>query len=266
MERAGSRSTAFFRMVAARGDVRALHEPFAKVIDHGETELHGHTVTSTDELIDRLLHLAERIMVVLFKDTTDKRHQHVLERPDFLRSGRHTLLIRDPRSATGDRRPGTLMALTPLSAGVRSGSAEHVVCADAPPDDVRLAGEQLGAVLPGSSAVGCPGHLEHAGPALHALHPQAGTELATGFQVGDHLRDRGQELPSLRGIESSPVASERRLPFVGGAHTRVGPSTASVSAARNSPSLWNTRPWRPDSSSASTCCSPACQVVVQNHA
>ncbi len=102
MERAGSRSTAFFRMVAERGDVRALHEPFAKVIDHGETELHGHPVTTTDELIDRLLHLAERTMVVFFKDATDKRHQHVLERPDFLRSGRHTLLIRDPRPATGD--------------------------------------------------------------------------------------------------------------------------------------------------------------------
>jgi len=42
-------------------------------------------------------------MVVFFKDATDKRHQHVLERPDFLRSGRHTLLIRDPRSAAGDR-------------------------------------------------------------------------------------------------------------------------------------------------------------------
>jgi len=52
---------------------------------------------------DRLLHLAERTMVVFFKDATDKRHQHVLERPDFLRSGRHTLLIRDPRSAAGDR-------------------------------------------------------------------------------------------------------------------------------------------------------------------
>jgi len=43
-------------------------------------------------------------MVVFFKDATDKRHQHVLERPDFLRSGRHTLLIRDPRSAIRDPR------------------------------------------------------------------------------------------------------------------------------------------------------------------
>lgn len=91
-----SRSTAFFRMMVERGDVVALHEPFAKLVDHGETELPGHNVTSIDELIDRLLNLAERT-VVFFKETTDKRHQRVLERPDFLCSGQHTFLIRDPR-------------------------------------------------------------------------------------------------------------------------------------------------------------------------
>lgn len=91
-----SRSTAFFRMMAERDDVVALHEPFAEVVDHGETQLPGHNVTSIEELIDRLLNLAERT-VVFFKETTDKRHQRVLERPDLLRSGRHTFLIRDPR-------------------------------------------------------------------------------------------------------------------------------------------------------------------------
>ncbi len=91
-----SRSTAFFRVMAERGDVVSLHEPFAQVVDRGETELPGHSVTSIDELIDRLLDLAERTVVFL-KDTTDKRQQRVLERPDFLRSGRQTFLIRDPR-------------------------------------------------------------------------------------------------------------------------------------------------------------------------
>jgi len=82
--------------MAERDDVVALHEPFAEVVDYGETEVPGHNVTSIEELIDRLLDLAERT-VVFFKDTTDKRHQCVLERLDFLGSGRHTFLIRDPR-------------------------------------------------------------------------------------------------------------------------------------------------------------------------
>jgi len=62
-----SRSTAFFRMMVERGDVVALHEPFAKLDDHGETELPGRNVTSIDELIDRLLNLAERTRV-FFKE------------------------------------------------------------------------------------------------------------------------------------------------------------------------------------------------------
>lgn len=56
--------------------------------------------------------------------------------------------------------------------------------ADTPPDDVRLTGVNLVAVLEGGAAVIGPCHLPDTGMALHTLDTEAGMEaLAVAFKV-----------------------------------------------------------------------------------
>lgn len=61
--------------------------------------------------------------------------------------------------------------LRSLGEPLRLWLAENAVCADAPPDDVWVAGAQLVAVLEGGTAVGSPDHLPHARISLHSLDP-----------------------------------------------------------------------------------------------
>ena len=92
-----SRSTAFFRMMAERGDFTVVHEPFSYLAEFGYADVGGTRVTSAPGLIDALRSLAAR-KPVFAKETTGKRYPEVLADPDFLaRDALHTFLIRHPR-------------------------------------------------------------------------------------------------------------------------------------------------------------------------
>jgi hypothetical protein len=92
-----SRSTAFLRMMAQRGDHIVLHEPFSHVADFGRTVVGGREVRSEPELIAALT-AAGRTGRVFFKDTTDFRYPHVLADERFLRGATHTFIIRRPEA------------------------------------------------------------------------------------------------------------------------------------------------------------------------
>lgn len=92
-----SRSTAFFRMMAERGDLTVLHEPFSNRAEFGAAEVAGRPVATEAALVDAIRDLAVA-GPVFFKDTTDERYPGVLADEDFLaRDARHTFLIRHPR-------------------------------------------------------------------------------------------------------------------------------------------------------------------------
>ncbi|QXJ22400.1 sulfotransferase family protein [Actinomadura graeca] len=91
-----SRSTAFFRMMAERGDFDAVHEPFSYLAEFGRAELGGAPLTTEAELIGRLRERS-REHPVFVKDTTDERYPGVLADEDFLaRDAEHAFLIRHP--------------------------------------------------------------------------------------------------------------------------------------------------------------------------
>jgi hypothetical protein len=90
-----SRSTAFFRMMAERGDFQVLHEPFSNLVEFGRTDVGGRTVRSQRAVVDAIRDLAAD-GPVFFKDTTDERYAAVLSDVDFLRAATHTFLIRHP--------------------------------------------------------------------------------------------------------------------------------------------------------------------------
>ncbi len=71
--------------------------------------------------------------------------------------------------------------------------------ADATPDDVRLSGFDLIAVLKGRAAVVGPSHLPDTGMALDALHAKSGMEALFVFgEIGDEPSHRIAEFPLLR--------------------------------------------------------------------
>jgi hypothetical protein len=92
-----SRSTAFFRMMAERGDFTVVHEPFSYLAEFGHTDVAGTRVTSAAELIALMRELASR-GPVFAKETTGRRYPEVLASPSFLAADAvHTFLIRHPR-------------------------------------------------------------------------------------------------------------------------------------------------------------------------
>ena len=93
-----SRSTAFLRMMAERGDYTVLHEPFSHVADFGTAMVADREVHDEADLISALVTLAEQ-RPVFFKDTTDFDYPVLLASADFLARTTHTFLIRDPREA-----------------------------------------------------------------------------------------------------------------------------------------------------------------------
>jgi hypothetical protein len=94
-----SRSTAFFRMMAERGDFTVVHEPFSNLAEFGHTTIDGCQVRSQPELLAAIRALAAR-SPVFFKDTTDERYEAVLADDAFLAADAvHTFLIRDPAEA-----------------------------------------------------------------------------------------------------------------------------------------------------------------------
>jgi hypothetical protein len=92
-----SRSTAFFRMMAERGDFIPVHEPFSYLAEFGYATVGKTRVTSEAELIGALRDLA-RQGPVFVKDTTDERYPGVLTDLRFLAEDAvHTFLVRHPR-------------------------------------------------------------------------------------------------------------------------------------------------------------------------
>jgi hypothetical protein len=89
-----ARSTAFFRMMAERGDFTVVHEPFSYLLMHGHTDVGGTRVESEPDLVRALL---EYPGPVFAKETTGVRYGEVLATPEFLDGLTHTFLIRDPR-------------------------------------------------------------------------------------------------------------------------------------------------------------------------
>jgi Sulfotransferase domain len=89
-----SRSTAFFRMMAERGDFTVVHEPFSYLVMYGHTDVGGTRVRSEPDLIKALLELPGQVFA---KETTGVRYPEVLATPEFLDGVTHTFLIRDPR-------------------------------------------------------------------------------------------------------------------------------------------------------------------------
>jgi hypothetical protein len=92
-----SRSTAFFLMMAQRGDFLALHEPFSNLAEFGTVTVGGTQARSATDLL-AAIRAAALDQPVFFKDTTDERYPELLADREFLRSdARHTFLIRHPR-------------------------------------------------------------------------------------------------------------------------------------------------------------------------
>ena len=98
-----SRSTAFFRMMAERGDFTVVHEPFSYLAGSGYADIAGERITAPGDLIDALSSLACRGRVFA-KETTGRRYPEVLADQRFLGSGAvHTFLIRHPRETIVSR-------------------------------------------------------------------------------------------------------------------------------------------------------------------
>lgn len=91
-----SRSTAFFRMMAERGDFTVVHEPFSYLAEFGHTNVAGTRVTCPADLLAVLRDLGSRGHVFA-KETTGRRYPEVLASPEFLAGAVHTFLIRHPR-------------------------------------------------------------------------------------------------------------------------------------------------------------------------
>lgn len=91
-----SRSTVFFRTMVERPDLLALHEPFCNIANDSSTQVADRVVNSTDALTDALIELSAQ-QTVFFKDTTDCVYDSIFGRQDFLKSGRHAFLLRNPR-------------------------------------------------------------------------------------------------------------------------------------------------------------------------
>jgi hypothetical protein len=62
-----SRSTAFFRMMAERGDFTVVHEPFSYLVMHGHADVGGTRISSGLDLVKALLQLPGQWFV---KETT----------------------------------------------------------------------------------------------------------------------------------------------------------------------------------------------------
>ena len=82
-----SRSTAFFRMMAERGDFTMVHEPFSYLAEFGQADIAGERVTSAAGLISGLTSLG-RDGRVFAKETTGRHYPEVLADQQFLAAAR----------------------------------------------------------------------------------------------------------------------------------------------------------------------------------
>jgi Sulfotransferase domain len=91
-----TRSTAFFRSMAERGDMTALHEPFCKLRDFGETDAGGQTFDSPEKLLAWLLDETHGMRVFVKDHPPTYYLEDVLGNRRFLAEVRHAFLIRRP--------------------------------------------------------------------------------------------------------------------------------------------------------------------------
>ena len=91
-----SRSTAFLRMMLERGDHEVYHEPFSSIVVQGHATVGDATATSHAELL-KLLDERARDRRVFVKETTEYDYLGT-GGEDIPATGRHTFIIRDPRS------------------------------------------------------------------------------------------------------------------------------------------------------------------------
>jgi sulfotransferase family protein len=91
-----TRSTAFFRSIAERGDMTVLHEPFCKLRDFGETDAGARTFDSPRLLLDWLRDETHGISVFLKDHPPTAYLREVLADRRFLALTRHAFLIRRP--------------------------------------------------------------------------------------------------------------------------------------------------------------------------
>ncbi|MFG3711058.1 hypothetical protein [Micromonospora sp. NPDC047730] len=93
-------STAFLRMMIARGDVTVVHEPLVTLVDEGHVDLptaDGGAVTVTDPA-DVVAHLTGlgRDRTVFVKDTLEYRYRHLFDDPEAIADVTHTFIVREP--------------------------------------------------------------------------------------------------------------------------------------------------------------------------
>lgn len=93
-----SRSTAFARMMAERGDRTVVHEPFSQAVDFGEVKV-GDRIAHTEQEVLAALRAIAAEEPVFFKDTTDFHYPALLADQEFLAGATHTFIIRDPAEA-----------------------------------------------------------------------------------------------------------------------------------------------------------------------
>lgn len=77
------------------------------------------------------------------------------------------------------------------------GILQDIMCADAAPDDVRLALAQGRAVAERCASVWRPSHFEDARVPLHPFDAQSLAESRSGFQVNIHSFDGSEECVAL---------------------------------------------------------------------
>jgi hypothetical protein len=92
----GTPATAFFRMMARRGDFQPYQEPFSDLASARHCLLGGRTVTDPDHLLDEIL-AQSASMPVFFKDTTEHRHCELFADPRLFYEVAHTFIVGDPR-------------------------------------------------------------------------------------------------------------------------------------------------------------------------
>ncbi|MDG4766019.1 hypothetical protein O7632_18205 [Solwaraspora sp. WMMD406] len=93
-------STAFLRMMIARGDITVVHEPMVTLTDLGAVAVPDGadgtvTVTSAARLYAHLTVLARR-RPVFVKDTVEYRYRHLFDHPRDAAGLVHTFIVRHP--------------------------------------------------------------------------------------------------------------------------------------------------------------------------
>jgi hypothetical protein len=93
-------STAFLRMMIARGDLTVVHEPWVTLIDEGYVELPttdggSVTVRGPGEVLTHLVKLGEH-QPVFVKDTAEYSYRPLFDHTDELAAMTHTFIVREP--------------------------------------------------------------------------------------------------------------------------------------------------------------------------